>query len=250
MIAFLHALILLASVIPTAMAETGVQTEGATIRLIAEAPDEAGRVRGAVVLDLAPGWKTYWLDPGESGLAPRLDFSASQGVGTPRLTFPAPERIVTEGERLNGYDRPVAVAFETTAHEDARLVLSLQVGLCRTLCVPVAAVLERDLSEPLSTADAMAIDRAFLALPQSAGAAKGRIEGDILLVEAPSDIDGADDLFVSAPSPWRFGAPTRQGALWQVPIRERPRDGSPPDAALDAVFVAGHRAFSLTIDLP
>ena len=36
----------------------------------------------ALQLDLAPGWKTYWRQPGDSGLAPRFDFSQSEGVQT------------------------------------------------------------------------------------------------------------------------------------------------------------------------
>ena len=48
----------------------------AAVRLI------AGTQRGAVhragiEIRLAPGWKTYWRYPGDSGIAPRFDFSQS-----------------------------------------------------------------------------------------------------------------------------------------------------------------------------
>lgn len=251
MIRLLQVLALVASTMPPPAFAAEYRTEGATIRLIAEPPDAAGRIRGAVLFGLDPGWKTYWLDPGESGLAPRLDFSGSRDVDDPRLSFPPPERLTANGEALNGYDAPMAIAFETTGKADGHLVLSFLAGVCRTLCVPVAATLHRDLAEPLSMADAMAIDRAFLSRPADGGAVAARIEGDTLLVEAPSEPAVPDDLFVAGSPGWRFGEPTaREGRVWHVPIRERPRDGRAPTVPFQAVFVGGDRAFSLTISLP
>src|SRR4051812_49890554 len=58
-------------------------TERAAVRLIAAAArTDAGAIihRAGVEIRLAPGWKTYWRYPGDSGLPPRFDFSQSRNV--------------------------------------------------------------------------------------------------------------------------------------------------------------------------
>lgn len=48
--------------------------EGGSIRIVTSgAPDAQGILRGALEIRLKPGWKTYWLDPGSSGVPPTLD---------------------------------------------------------------------------------------------------------------------------------------------------------------------------------
>src|SRR6476661_4306539 len=65
-------------------------------RLIAgNARDELGaRVfRAGVEIKLEPGWKTYWRYPGDSGVPPTFDFSASDNVKEATVLFPAPVRF-------------------------------------------------------------------------------------------------------------------------------------------------------------
>src|SRR4029077_13588186 len=68
----------------------------AAVRLIAGASrSEAGATihRAGVEIRLAPGWKTYWRYPGDSGLPPRFDFSKSQNVKSITVRWPAPQRL-------------------------------------------------------------------------------------------------------------------------------------------------------------
>jgi hypothetical protein len=41
---------------------------------------ENGLHMAALQLDMAPGWKTYWRQPGDSGIPPRFDFSQTEGL--------------------------------------------------------------------------------------------------------------------------------------------------------------------------
>ena len=51
-------------------------TQRAAVRLIAGArSDDGATVRAGIEIRLAPGWKTYWRYPGDSGIPPRFDFS-------------------------------------------------------------------------------------------------------------------------------------------------------------------------------
>src|SRR5262245_43732610 len=70
------------------------EADGGRVRLLTSGrPDEHGVLRGALEIDLKPGWKTYWLDPGDAGVPPSLDVSGSRNVSTAELQFPAPHRF-------------------------------------------------------------------------------------------------------------------------------------------------------------
>ena len=47
---------------------------------------------GTLDIDLKPGWKTYWRDPGDAGVPPLLDVSASTNIAAAEFDFPAPKR--------------------------------------------------------------------------------------------------------------------------------------------------------------
>src|SRR5215218_4800098 len=46
-----------------------------------------------VEITLDPGFKTYWREPGESGLPPRFDWAGSTNAKAVELSWPAPMRI-------------------------------------------------------------------------------------------------------------------------------------------------------------
>src|SRR5262245_41286607 len=54
------------------------------IRLVIANAGQPGAPRfiAGVEIKLADGWKTYWRNPGEGGLAPRFDWSASKNLGS------------------------------------------------------------------------------------------------------------------------------------------------------------------------
>src|SRR6185436_965035 len=65
----------------------------AAVRLIAAAQQGEGRAtihHAGVEIRLAPGWKTYWRHPGDSGVPPRFDFTASRNVKSVTIRYPAP----------------------------------------------------------------------------------------------------------------------------------------------------------------
>ena len=44
-----------------------------------------------VVLSMAPGWHTYWKNPGESGLATSIEWILPAGVRAGEISWPIPE---------------------------------------------------------------------------------------------------------------------------------------------------------------
>src|SRR5271165_751424 len=66
------------------------------VRLIAGAADGA-TLRAGVEIRLAPGWKTYWRYPGDSGVPPRFDFAGSTNVQQATVQWPTPHRFADSG---------------------------------------------------------------------------------------------------------------------------------------------------------
>ena len=67
-IALLMSAVLLASP-ALASSSSWYASEGGRIRLVTTGkPDSAGRIQGVLEIALKPGWKTYWRDPGDSGV--------------------------------------------------------------------------------------------------------------------------------------------------------------------------------------
>ena len=73
-----------------------------------------GVISAGLEVDLAPGWKTYWRSPGEVGLPPQLDWSASDNVVDLAMLFPSPERFRAFGIENYGYEGRVLYPLELT----------------------------------------------------------------------------------------------------------------------------------------
>ena len=100
---------------------------------------EAETLSAALVVDLEPGWKTYWRSPGEVGLPPTFDWSESKNLQDVQVLWPAPTRFDAFGIENFGYqDRvvfPLRVAL-SEAGKAAEAVLALDLLVCSDVCVP------------------------------------------------------------------------------------------------------------------
>ena len=77
-------------------ATSWIQELHAAARLIAGAAATdatAKSLRAGVEVQLDPGWKTYWRDPGDSGTPPTFDFAESTNVKSVSMQWPAPMRF-------------------------------------------------------------------------------------------------------------------------------------------------------------
>ena len=160
---------LLAVAVP-AHAAIGEWASGEHVRLrLVATHDEDGALQGLIEMELEPGWKTYWRSPGDAGIPPRFDFSASRNAAGAEVDFPAPERSDDGFAASNVYHDRVAlpVRFSTsTAGQPVRLDLAADLGVCDEVCLPVAvkAVLDVSADDRDNAADGM-IREARAALP-------------------------------------------------------------------------------------
>lgn len=212
------------------------KAEGVRMRIVTKgAPDASGLLRGVLQIDLKRGWKTYWRDPGGSGVPPSIDVSGSSNVALAELAFPAPMRFDDESGPWNGYKHSVAFPVSFRLAEPAEPVTIgalVFIGACETICVPVQAELTLDpTSDPNNPDDAMIVDDAFAMLPQDAqpdfGVAAVSSEADAVQVTTrfPGKADGVE-LFVAGVDGYTLGMPERTGsddaATFSVPVIDRP----------------------------
>jgi DsbC/DsbD-like thiol-disulfide interchange protein len=118
---------------------------GATLSLIGGTV-AAGEGRFGIRVDLEPGWKTYWRYPGDSGIAPMIATDGSVNVASATLSYPAPVRMSDPSGQSIGYHGTVVFPLVVTladATKPARLVVRIDLGLCKDICIPAHAELAR-----------------------------------------------------------------------------------------------------------
>lgn len=200
-----------------------VETEGGRIRITALPPSSDGVIRAILDVDLLPGWKTYWRDPGDAGIPPSVNFEGSTNIEQLRLDFPPPERVDDGYSVWAGYTYPVA--FPLTLTQDkagAASVLEAQVflGICKTICIPVqnSFSLTVDPNAKANSFEQRIVDKAYSQIPEQAGHDISIRELTFLMRDQALSVSIAHpdtmsdlDLFLTAPSGWYFDIPERVG---------------------------------------
>lgn len=195
------------------------ETEGGRIRITALEPSEDGTIRAVLDVELLPGWKTYWRDPGEAGVPPSLEFEGSTNIKDAVIHFPAPERIKDDYSVWAGYTYPVA--FPITLSQDnagaaSTLEASVFLGLCQSICIPfqTSFSVTVDSKTPANAFEKRLVHKAFMALPEQPGKGFDVVsakldKGDSRLTLSIALPDGAKEaeLFVTGPAGWYFETP-------------------------------------------
>ncbi len=173
------ALLALALAAPHAEAQPVSTTPGATLRLIGGLHD--GRADVGLEIALEPGWKTYWRMPGDAGIPPSFDSTASTGIAGVEVRFPLPVRFDEAGLTGIGYTETVLLPLDVRLADPAKpadLKIAVEIGLCRDICVPLSARVALRL-DPAAPADPAAVARlasARAAMPSPAnGDARPRV---------------------------------------------------------------------------
>ena len=120
----------------------------AEARLLAGWEAAPGTRIAALEIALDPGWKTYWRAPGEAGIPPLFDWSASRNLADIEIEWPAPELFDSFGLATLGYGGRVVLPLVARAEDPTdpiRLALTLDYGVCAEICVPARADLVLDI---------------------------------------------------------------------------------------------------------
>jgi DsbC/DsbD-like thiol-disulfide interchange protein len=256
-------LAVLSPVSATASTSEWHDAEGGRIRLVtAGVPDARGALRGILEIDLEPGWKTYWRDPGDAGVPPQIDISRGKNIASAEFGFPAPERFNDGGVTWAGYKHSVALPVTFRLEKpDAPALIEADVflGICETICIPVQGRLTVDpSSDPDNAADTEAVAAAFEGLPSPEqpdfGAAVVSTDDKNLLVRADVPGNPSDtEIFIAGEEGYMFGTPIRRKetgkVFFSVPILSRPSD-KPAGEGLPYTLVTGGGAVEGTLPFP
>jgi DsbC/DsbD-like thiol-disulfide interchange protein len=125
--------------------------------------EESGGVRlAALEIDLAPKAVTYWRTPGEAGVAPTLDFSASENLASVETLFPVPRHIKEAGGVVAGYETKALFPLRMRPRDPkipVKLDLNIDYAACDKICLPVRAHLNLLLSPGATSPHAAEIAR-------------------------------------------------------------------------------------------
>src|SRR4051794_23912366 len=88
--------IALAAALPASAAAPANGSHPVTARLV---PEAASIAPGTTLwvdlhLDIAPGWHTYWRNPGDAGLPTEIAWTLPAGFTAGEIVWPTPERFV------------------------------------------------------------------------------------------------------------------------------------------------------------
>ncbi len=162
------------------------------VRLIGGEPrseNGATVLHAGIEIKLAPGWKTYWRYPGDSGVPPRFDFSASENTRSVDVQWPAPQRFVDEDGNSIGYKDEVVLPLHIVPQDAGKPVmlrLKVDYAICEKLCVPADATAELKLPGSSSSNEALL------------AAAEARVPKSIPAPTAPAPAAGAAGLAIRA----------------------------------------------------
>lgn len=194
------------------------------VRLVSAAVDANGKreLLAGVQLRMSPGWKTYWKNPGDSGVPPAFDWSESKNLKAAEVLYPAPHRFADAGGTAIGYEGEVVFPVRLTPERDGEpieLRLNFSYGLCKDLCIPNEVALELKVEEGTGKAETLLLETFLAQVPKPPAPnllprvvdARFKSGGGTpeLIVDAafPPDAAASDlfvyagDSFISVPSP-------------------------------------------------
>lgn len=218
---------------------------------------------------IAPHWHSYWLNPGDSGQATRIDWVLPAGAEAGAIQWPAPQRFSLGPVSNYGY------ADRVTLISEIRLPADLQAGqsvairaqvswlVCKDICIPQEAELSLALpvavageAQPAPAAQAL-LTEARASLPQPAPWPLGLARsGQSLHLSWPAN--GPQDKAEFFAAEWghvqHSAAQTlsRDGALWRLtlPVGEAPpAAGKPMSGVLVLGSGATRKAYQVEADV-
>jgi thiol:disulfide interchange protein DsbD len=153
-ILFLIALLLAA---PPALAQDGGMKVHA--RLVAEDKTVApgGTLSVALEEKIAPGWHTYWKNPGDAGAPTEIQWTLPPGWKAGPIQWPRPKRLPVASLMDYGYEGTPWLLTTLTAPADATGPVTIKAAVswlvCQQICVPEDATVSLTLQAGKQEAD-------------------------------------------------------------------------------------------------
>jgi DsbC/DsbD-like thiol-disulfide interchange protein len=245
--------------VPVRAAPPNIPAELVKARLV---PEAAGVAPGTTLwvdlhLDIAPGWHTYWRNPGDAGLPTEIAWTLSAGFTAGDIVWPAPEHFVVDGLGNYGYRDavdllvPIAVPPEVEQSGTANFAAAVSWLVCSDICIPGEAKLALALPVGASPAapdpavkDLFAAARAHLPKPAGFEARFAMTGNEVRLILPGTAFAGLDQPGASF-FPFEANAIDaaaepklqRRGENFELPLARANTPAAIVPAALDGVLV-------------
>jgi DsbC/DsbD-like thiol-disulfide interchange protein len=165
-----------------------------------------------VLIELEPGWKTYWRMPGEAGIPPEFTW-ASSAPAEIKVSFPVPARYADLSGETVGYETAALFPVKVTPETATELDLSLNIffAVCKDICIPATAsaaiALGPMMRDPSGSARVAAAMEAVPAEGSAIGAARLVMEGGTPVLELQLKARPEDIFVETGGGPAYFRAP-------------------------------------------
>lgn len=116
-----------------------------------------------VLFDLEKGWHIYWVNPGDSGEPPKVQWQLPPGFQAKEIRWPTPVRLGTGTVIDYGYEGRVLLPVRMQAPADYKagqpvtLSADIRYLICREVCIPAKG--QASLTIPSGNAASGATDR-------------------------------------------------------------------------------------------
>ncbi len=124
-----------------ALESTPVSSPRATVSLVSDtdAVAPATPFRVGLHYRLAPGWHTYWKNPGDAGLPPELELTLPPGSKAGPIVWPTPQRVAEGPLMTYAYTGDLLLPVSVTPGPGAGVTevrAHAQWLVCKEICVP------------------------------------------------------------------------------------------------------------------
>ncbi|QEA12575.1 protein-disulfide reductase DsbD family protein [Comamonas flocculans] len=233
-----------------AAAGSVVTTPHVRAELVAQAPEGVAPGKPltlGLLLSHQPDWHTYWLNPGDSGLPTRLQWTLPAGVDAGEIAWPLPRKIPIgtlanygyEGQVLLPVPMSVSSLFAPAPGQtQASFTVHASWLVCRMECVPEEGTLTLQLPLAGTTAlnaDAFAAAERALPAPLAPGQSTARVSEDAIELQVqglPAAWRGQVlDVFPETPEVVQNAAEPRQqwqGETWTARVPLSPERAASP----------------------
>jgi DsbC/DsbD-like thiol-disulfide interchange protein len=190
---------------------------GARVRVISsDVLNADGTTLAGLEIDMPMNTKTYWRVPGETGIPTTLDLTGSTGVTAHQILWPYPIIDTAAGYVDYVYYGPTVLPLRLTVDGDARLELSVVMGICSDICVPAQGKFSLPLSfDKPDAGQGVRLDQAVANVPL---APEDGVIGDVgfdttsamlwVTLDSP-DVDPASVIAAPGDGGLLFGAPQK-----------------------------------------
>ena len=170
------ALCLVLPVRSQAAESSAVVSARATVTLVSDTDHIAPGVpfRAGLRLRLAPGWHTYWQNPGDAGIPAELNLTLPTGASAGPIAWPAPDRLMEGVIATYAYTGELLLPVRVIPGDGAGpMTLRAEANwlVCKDICVPESGNFTLDLPSgaPAPSAQAALFTAADRRTPRAAG---------------------------------------------------------------------------------